>query len=42
MNAQELINSCKPSKDNMKFFYPDLYKQKKADKNITKCLSEMN
>ena len=40
MKAQEVINSIetKEEEDNLKFFYPEIYKQRQADKNITRIL----
>ena len=41
MNAQTIINASEIKRDNLKFFYPELYQQKEADLNITKCLREL-
>jgi len=40
MKAQEIIDNVEIEKqtDNFEFFYPDLFKQKQSDENITKCL----
>jgi len=41
-NTQDIINEVKiKQEDNLKLFYPELYKQKEADLNITKCLREL-
>jgi len=43
MNAQEVINQAvDKDEDNMRMFYPNLWKQKKADENLTKCLRDLN
>jgi len=43
MKAEEIINSIKSEKqtDNFEFFYPDLFRRKQADENITKCLKNL-
>lgn len=45
MNAQELIDQATGLQDEEQFFelfYPQIHKQKQADKNLTKCLRELN
>ena len=43
MKAEEIINSVEIEKqtDNFEFFYPELFKEKKADENLTKCLKNL-
>ncbi len=39
MNAQQIINDANLDSDkNMKIFYPELYAEKQASRNITKIL----
>ena len=42
--AQELINETDIKNneiDNLKFFYPEIWKQRETDKNITKILKDL-
>jgi len=43
MKAEEIINSVEIEKQtgNFEFFYPELFKKKQADKNLSKCLKEL-
>ena len=41
VNAQDIIDDARIEEDNLKFFYPEIHKQQKADENLTKCLREL-
>ena len=41
MEAQQIINETETKEDNLKFFYPEMDKQKEADLNLTRCLKEL-
>jgi len=43
MKAEEIINSIKTEKQtgNFEFFYPELFKKKQTDENLSKCLKEL-
>lgn len=41
MNAQELIDACDEKTDLLELFYPEMYKMKLADRNITKILRDL-
>ena len=42
MNAQEIINQSEPnSTDYLEVFYPEIYTQRQADLNLSKCLRDL-